>query len=55
MPVKLVVYQLVGEDLIHISFLKPTAFARLFKSKDMTDVAIKLENDLHEVLEEIVF
>ena len=55
MPVKFVVYQLVGEKLINIAFLKPTAFAFLFNSKEMTDVAQILENDMYDVLEEIDF
>ncbi len=55
MPVKFVVYQLAGEDRIFISFLRPTAFARLFNSKKMIRIAKILEQDMHEVLEEIIF
>ncbi|MBL4825355.1 MAG: DUF302 domain-containing protein [SAR324 cluster bacterium] len=55
MPVKFVVYQLIGEDLIQISYLKPTAFSHLFKSNEMTVIAEKLEQDMHDVLAEIDF
>jgi len=55
MPVKFVVYQLIDEDLIQISYLKPTVFARLFKSNEMTVIAEKLEQDMHDVLAEIDF
>jgi uncharacterized protein (DUF302 family) len=55
MPVKFIVYQPVGEDQIFISFLKPTAFARLFNSNKMIGFAKILEQDMYEVLEEIVF
>jgi len=55
MPVKFVVYQPAGEDQIFISFLRPTAFARLFNSKKMIRIAKILEQDMHEVLEEIIF
>jgi uncharacterized protein (DUF302 family) len=55
MPVKFVVYQLVGEKRIHLAFLKPTAFAYLFNSKEMTDIALILENDMYDVLEELDF
>jgi len=55
MPVKFIVYQPVEEKKIYISFLRPTAFARLFNSKKMTGIAKILENDMYEVLEEINF
>ena len=55
MPVKFVVYQQAGEDQIFISFLRPTAFASLFNSKKMIRIAKILEQDMHEVLEEIIF
>ena len=55
MPVKFIVYQPVVEKQIYISFLRPTAFARLFNSKKMTGIAKIIENDMYEVLEEIIF
>ena len=55
MPVKFVIYQLIDDKLIQIAFLKPTAFAYLFNSKEMTLIAEKLEQDMHDVLEEINF
>ena len=55
MPVKFIVYQPVEKKKIYISFLRPTAFARLFNSKKMTGIAKIIENDMYEVLEEINF
>jgi len=53
--VKFIVYQPVAEKKIYISFLKPTAFAHIFNSKKMIQIAKILEQDMYEVLEEIVF
>ena len=55
MPVRFIVYQRIEEDKIYIAFLKPTAFANLFNSKKIKDLAEILEQDMHDVLEEIVF
>ena len=55
MPVRFVVYQRLEDDKIYIAFLKPTAFANLFNSKKIKDLAGILEKDMHDVLEEIVF
>jgi len=49
MPVRLAVYQPKNENAIHISYLKPTAFAALFQSKSMMKVAKQLESDLDDV------
>ena len=55
MPVRFIVYQRLEDDKICIAFLKPTAFANLFNSKKIKDLAGILEKDMHDVLEEIVF
>lgn len=49
MPVRLAVYQPKNEDAIHVSYLKPTAFAALFRSKAMMKVAKQLERDLDDM------
>ncbi len=49
MPVRLAVYQPKNKNTIHISYLKPTAFAVLFKSRAMMKVAKQLERDLDDV------
>lgn len=49
MPVRLAVYQPKNENAIHISYLKPTAFAALFRSKAMMKVAKQLERDLDDM------
>ncbi|MEE8365731.1 MAG: DUF302 domain-containing protein [Gammaproteobacteria bacterium] len=53
MPVRFVVYQRVDETAVHIEFLKPTAFATLFNSESLTQVAIQIEEDMTRVLEEL--
>ena len=55
MPVKFAVYQTDNNEQILISFLKPTAFARIFNSEKMMRIAEKLEQDMYEILEEIIF
>ncbi len=55
MPVKFAVYQPVNNEQILISFLKPTAFAGIFNSKKMMRIAEKLEQDMFEILDEIIF
>lgn len=49
MPVRLAVYQPNNENAIHVSYLKPTAFAALFQSKAMMKVAKQLERDLDDM------
>ncbi|MCH7882446.1 MAG: DUF302 domain-containing protein [Proteobacteria bacterium] len=53
MPVRFVVYQKNKEITAHIAFLKPTAFATLFNSESLTQVAIQIEEDMTRVLEEL--
>ena len=55
MPVKFVVYQAVNKEQVFVSFLKPTAFASIFKSERMMKIAIILEKDMDEILDEIIF
>ncbi len=49
MPVRLALYQPKDENAIHISYLKPTAFAALFQSRAMMKIAKQLEKDLDDV------
>lgn len=53
MPVRFAVYQKNEETNAHIAFLKPTAFARLFDSKPLMQVATQIERDMNRVLEEV--
>lgn len=55
MPVRFVVYQRNEESTTHIAFLRPTAFAELFDSKLLTQVATRLEEDMADVLEEMAY
>ena len=55
MPVRFVVYQQIDESITHIAFLKPTAFAALFKSELLTQVALQIEEDMTRVLAELDF
>ena len=55
MPVRFIVYQPLGKKQIFISFLSPISFARLFNSKEMMFIAKNIEDDMHDVLEEIDF
>lgn len=54
MPVRFVLYQTKDDAGIHVAFLKPTAFARLFDSEPLMKVAAKLNEDMADVLEEVV-
>ena len=53
MPVKFIAYQAVGEREVQISFLRPTSFAGLFAAEGVMEVAVGLEKDMQDVLEEI--
>lgn len=53
MPSRFAVYQKSGETKVHIAFLKPTAFARLFDSDELMQLAGKLEQELFHVLDEM--
>ena len=55
MPVRFVVYQRNEESTTHIAFLRPTAFAELFDSKPLKQVATRLEEDMADVLEEMAY
>ena len=55
MPLKFVVYQEVSQSQVEVAFLKPTAFARIFDSAPLTEIAEVLEKDMRYVLEEIDF
>ena len=54
MPVRFVVYQAEGEENVaHVAFLDPNAFARLFHSPSLSQVAEELSRDMTDVLEEM--
>ena len=55
MPVKFAVYQADNKEKVFVSFLKPTAYASIFKSERMMKIAIILEKDMDEILDEINF
>ncbi len=55
MPVRFVAYQGNNETSAHISFLRPTSFAALFAAKGVMDIAIELEKDMNDVLQEIAY
>ena len=54
MPVRFVVYQAEGEENVaHVAFLNPNAFARLFHSPSLSQVADELSRDMTDVLAEM--
>ena len=54
MPVRFVVYQVEGEENVaHAAFLDPNAFARLFHSPSLSQVAEELSRDMTDVLAEM--
>jgi uncharacterized protein (DUF302 family) len=55
MPVKFIAYQGVDEPKASISFLRPTRFAALYSAPVVMDVAIELEKDMYNVLDEIIY
>ncbi len=55
MPVRFAVYQPLGENAVYVSYLKPTALARLFGSKRMIKATKQLEEDMSDVVEETGF
>ena len=55
MPVRFIVYQKLDASTSNIAFLKPTAFAGLFDSEQLTRVAAQLEADMMQVLDELSF
>jgi len=55
MPVRFIAYQKLDTPTSNIAFLKPTAFAALFNSEQLTRVARQLEADMMQVLDELSF
>ncbi|HSS65992.1 MAG TPA: DUF302 domain-containing protein [Gammaproteobacteria bacterium] len=55
MPVKFIAYQGIDDRKAHVSFLRPTSFAALFGTKGVMDIAVDLENDMNDVLQELVY
>ena len=53
MPVRFIAYQGVGDQKAHVSFLRPTRFAALFSAAGVMEVAVGLEKDMSDVLEEL--
>ena len=54
MPVRFVVYQAEGEEnIVCVAFLDPNAFARLFHSPSLSQVAEELSRDMTDVLAEM--
>ena len=54
MPVRFVVYQVEEEEnVVHVAFLDPNAFARLFHSPSLSQVAEELSRDMTDVLAEM--
>ncbi len=53
MPVKFIAYRGVGEREVYVSFLRPTSFAGLFAAEGVMEIAVDLEKDMQDVLEEI--
>ena len=55
MPLRFIVYQRSDAAHVFISFLRPSAFARGFDSPPLAAVAMALERDMADVLEEMFF
>ena len=56
MPVRYAIYQTEEEENVtHVAFLNPNAFARLFDSASLNQVANELSKDMNDVLEEMAF
>ncbi|MBF0278712.1 MAG: DUF302 domain-containing protein [SAR324 cluster bacterium] len=55
LPLRFIVYQPLHQKTIQISYLKPSATAKLFSGKAMKSIAKLLEQDMENVLEEISF
>ena len=54
MPVRFAVYQVEEEENVaHVAFLDPNAFARLFHSPSLSQVAEELSRDMTDVLAEM--
>ena len=55
MPVKFIAYQGTSDREVHIAFLRPTSFAALFGAEGVMDIAVDIEKDMNNVLEEIAY
>jgi len=55
MPVRFAVYQKSEKEPVRVSYLKPTAFAGLFGSKEMEEAAVRIGKDMEAVIEEAGF
>jgi uncharacterized protein (DUF302 family) len=55
MPVRFIAYQASDEAKAHVSFLRPTSFAALFAAEGVMEVALDLEKDMNDVLQEIAY
>ena len=55
MPVKFIAYQGVDDRKAYVSYLRPTRFAALFSASGVMDVAVDLEKDMDDVLDEIAY
>lgn len=55
MPVRFIAYQGLDDPRAHVSFLRPTSFAALFPAKGVRDIAVDLENDMNDVLQELAY
>jgi uncharacterized protein (DUF302 family) len=53
MPVKFIAYQGIDDAKPRVSFLKPTSFAALYSANGVMDIAVELEKDMNDVLEEL--
>jgi hypothetical protein len=54
--VRFAIYQTEEEEKVaHVAFLDPNAFARLFHSPSLSQVAAELSRDMTDVLEEMAF
>lgn len=53
MPVRFIAYQGSNDRNVKVSFLRPTSFAALFDAKAVRDIAVDLENDMNDVLQEL--
>ncbi len=53
MPVRFVIFQQDDASGVSVAFLRPTAFARLFDSPSLMNVAQKLDEDMTDVLAQL--
>ena len=54
MPARFLVFQEEGKEGAFLAFLKPTAFAAIFKSSEMMKLAESMEKDMLEISEELI-